>query len=170
MTSWPRSVGRGMWCPRDRVPVMWVSLNERSERMKRRYERVRVHGSPPQRCIPLLGIPSRIMETETITQAASDATTDAQKSTGGKKHKTHDSATMTTHADVHRGKQGDKDSEGTTAAPKEKQKRIAACDVCRLRRVKCVKLEGEPRCKGCVDLNRGCTYEYMPKKPGPPNP
>lgn len=76
---------------------------------------------------------------------------------------------------------------------REKQKRIAACDVCRLRKVKCVKNpagsgndaaaadgseekgkqtagSGGERCIGCTELNRECTYEYLPKRPGPPNP
>lgn len=101
---------------------------------------------------------------------------DTKKPTNGKKLKAHGATmstatTTATSADL-KGKDIDRDTDGAaaSAAAKEKQKRIAACDVCRLRKVKCVKLDGEPRCNGCVDLNRECTYEYLPKKPGPPNP
>lgn len=55
-----------------------------------------------------------------------------------------------------------------------KRKRIAACDVCRMRKVRCLKDPNNPspdgRCQGCVELNRECSYLYAPRKPGPPNP
>ena len=111
----------------------------------------------------------RIMEIESAPGSAGEH----RRPANGKKHRAHGATMASTTAgaatitDV-KGKDADK--EAADGAVREKQKRIAACDVCRLRKVKCVKPDGEPRCNGCVDLNRECTYEYMPKKPGPPNP
>lgn len=49
------------------------------------------------------------------------------------------------------------------------KKRSVSCDVCRARKVKCVKPEGVMRCEGCVTLDQHCTYTHERKKPGPAN-
>lgn len=49
------------------------------------------------------------------------------------------------------------------------KKRSVSCDVCRARKVKCVKPEGAMRCEGCVTLDQHCTYTHERKKPGPAN-
>ena len=46
------------------------------------------------------------------------------------------------------------------------------CDACRARKVRCARENPEdPRqaCKHCIALGIPCTYEYQPKKRGPPN-
>lgn len=49
------------------------------------------------------------------------------------------------------------------------KKRPVSCDVCRARKVKCVKQEGAERCDGCVSLDQVCSYTHERKKPGPAN-
>lgn len=51
----------------------------------------------------------------------------------------------------------------------EGKKRLPSCDLCRARKVKCVKNEGSPRCEGCQSLNQRCEYTYERRKPGPVN-
>jgi hypothetical protein len=51
----------------------------------------------------------------------------------------------------------------------DSKKRSVSCDVCRARKVKCVKPEGAARCEGCVTLDQHCTYTHERKKPGPAN-
>jgi hypothetical protein len=51
----------------------------------------------------------------------------------------------------------------------DSKKRSVSCDVCRARKVKCVKPEGAARCEGCVSLDQHCTYTHERKKPGPAN-
>ncbi|KAH7097717.1 fungal-specific transcription factor domain-containing protein [Auriculariales sp. MPI-PUGE-AT-0066] len=47
------------------------------------------------------------------------------------------------------------------------------CDACRARKVKCAREgpEDDPQgpCKHCISLGIPCTYDYQPKKRGPPN-
>ncbi|EJD35204.1 hypothetical protein AURDEDRAFT_117434 [Auricularia subglabra TFB-10046 SS5] len=57
---------------------------------------------------------------------------------------------------------------------KPKRKRQSqSCDACRARKVKCAREGGEDdpqqACKHCVSLGIPCTYDYQPKKRGPPN-
>lgn len=51
----------------------------------------------------------------------------------------------------------------------ETRKRPQSCDVCRARKVKCVKPAGAVRCEGCVSLDQICKYTHERKKPGPAN-
>lgn len=51
----------------------------------------------------------------------------------------------------------------------DSKKRPVSCDVCRARKVKCVKQEGAERCEGCVTLDQVCSYTHERKKPGPAN-
>ncbi|TFK52198.1 hypothetical protein OE88DRAFT_1678200 [Heliocybe sulcata] len=47
-----------------------------------------------------------------------------------------------------------------------------SCDACRARKVRCARENPEDQsqpCKHCVALGIPCTYEYQPKKRGPPN-
>jgi len=63
----------------------------------------------------------------------------------------------------------------------KKAKQQQSCDACRIRKVKC---EAPPEdgvddslgfdklkstCKHCLGVGLQCTYEYIPKKRGPPN-
>ncbi|KIL67868.1 hypothetical protein M378DRAFT_73055 [Amanita muscaria Koide BX008] len=46
------------------------------------------------------------------------------------------------------------------------------CDACRARKVRCVRESPDDQkqtCKHCIALGIPCTYEYQPKKRGPPN-
>ncbi|KAF5369496.1 hypothetical protein D9758_002585 [Tetrapyrgos nigripes] len=56
---------------------------------------------------------------------------------------------------------------------KSKRKRQSqSCDACRARKVRCARENpDDPKqsCKHCVTLGIPCTYEYQPKKRGPPN-
>lgn len=52
---------------------------------------------------------------------------------------------------------------------KEAKKRTQSCDVCRARKVKCVKQLDAPRCEGCIALDQRCEYTHERKKPGPAN-
>lgn len=56
-----------------------------------------------------------------------------------------------------------------TDGQKEAKKRTQSCDVCRARKVKCVKQPDAPRCEGCVALDQRCEYTHERKKPGPAN-
>ncbi|ORX37458.1 fungal-specific transcription factor domain-domain-containing protein [Kockovaella imperatae] len=47
-------------------------------------------------------------------------------------------------------------------------KRTLSCDLCRVRKVKCVKT-GQSKCQGCLGLNRECEFTHVRKKPGPVN-
>ena len=51
---------------------------------------------------------------------------------------------------------------------KELKKRLPSCDLCRLRKVKCVKT-GENNCEGCISLDQTCEYTHERRKPGPAN-
>ncbi|KAH9925558.1 fungal-specific transcription factor domain-containing protein [Fomitopsis serialis] len=63
------------------------------------------------------------------------------------------------------------------ASPEEsskvKRKRQSqSCDACRARKVRCARENpDDPKtsCKHCIALNIPCTYDYQPKKRGPPN-
>ncbi|KAG6833428.1 hypothetical protein H0H87_006794 [Tephrocybe sp. NHM501043] len=56
---------------------------------------------------------------------------------------------------------------------KTKRKRQSqSCDACRARKVRCARENPEDAkqsCKHCVTLGIPCTYDYQPKKRGPPN-
>ncbi|KAJ7600962.1 fungal-specific transcription factor domain-containing protein [Mycena floridula] len=56
---------------------------------------------------------------------------------------------------------------------KSKRKRQSqSCDACRARKVRCARENPEDQkqsCKHCISLQIPCTYEYQPKKRGPPN-
>ncbi|KAF8908951.1 fungal-specific transcription factor domain-containing protein [Gymnopilus junonius] len=56
---------------------------------------------------------------------------------------------------------------------KSKRKRQSqSCDACRARKVRCARENPEdPKqsCKHCITLGIPCTYDYQPKKRGPPN-
>ena len=50
--------------------------------------------------------------------------------------------------------------------------RATGCDACRARKVRCARENpDDPKtsCKHCIALNIPCTYDYQPKKRGPPN-
>jgi hypothetical protein len=54
------------------------------------------------------------------------------------------------------------------------RKRTQSCDICRVRKVKCVRPDDDDgsagpntRCKQCEANDANCTYAYVPKKPGP---
>jgi hypothetical protein len=51
----------------------------------------------------------------------------------------------------------------------DKPKRTPSCDLCRARKVRCVKSEGQDRCEGCQNLNQRCEFTHERKKPGPAN-
>jgi hypothetical protein len=54
----------------------------------------------------------------------------------------------------------------------EKLTADAGCDACRARKVKCTRDDPEDSrqsCKHCISLGIPCTYDYQPKKRGPPN-
>lgn len=48
-------------------------------------------------------------------------------------------------------------------------KRLPSCDLCRARKVKCIKNSMADRCEGCVSLDQDCEYTHERKKPGPAN-
>ncbi|KAJ7288465.1 fungal-specific transcription factor domain-containing protein [Mycena rebaudengoi] len=60
-----------------------------------------------------------------------------------------------------------------TQNSKSKRKRQSqSCDACRARKVRCARENpDDPKqsCKHCVTLGIPCTYDYQPKKRGPPN-
>lgn len=48
----------------------------------------------------------------------------------------------------------------------------SGCDACRARKVRCAREDpDDPKqsCKHCIALGIPCTYDYQPKKRGPPN-
>ncbi|KAG1872355.1 fungal-specific transcription factor domain-containing protein [Suillus subalutaceus] len=65
-------------------------------------------------------------------------------------------------------------NESTTAenSRSQRKRQSQSCDACRARKVRCVRenLEDPKQsCKHCVALGIPCTYDYRPKKRGPPN-
>lgn len=63
------------------------------------------------------------------------------------------------------------DSDSPQAA---KRKRPQSCDTCRSRKIKCVRLQvdgldpmGDNRCVQCRAIDAKCTFDYVPKRPGP---
>ncbi|KAJ7147557.1 fungal-specific transcription factor domain-containing protein [Mycena crocata] len=60
-----------------------------------------------------------------------------------------------------------------TQNSKSKRKRQSqSCDACRARKVRCAREnpdDSKQSCKHCITLGIPCTYEYQPKKRGPPN-
>lgn len=55
-----------------------------------------------------------------------------------------------------------------------KKKRPQSCDTCRSRKIKCVRLQvdgldnsGDDRCVQCRAIDAKCTFDYIPKRPGP---
>ncbi|KAI0084784.1 fungal-specific transcription factor domain-containing protein [Irpex rosettiformis] len=63
--------------------------------------------------------------------------------------------------------------DGSENGNKIKRKRQSqSCDACRARKVRCARENpDDPKqsCKHCIALGIPCTYEYQPKKRGPPN-
>ncbi|KAG1745856.1 fungal-specific transcription factor domain-containing protein [Suillus paluster] len=54
----------------------------------------------------------------------------------------------------------------------QRKRQSQSCDACRARKVRCVRenLEDPKQsCKHCIALGIPCTYDYQPKKRGPPN-
>ncbi|WVQ69634.1 uncharacterized protein L199_007854 [Kwoniella botswanensis] len=51
-----------------------------------------------------------------------------------------------------------------TTTPKQRQ---PSCDLCRKRKVKCVKPPFATQCEGCSALGQECEYKYSRRKPGP---
>lgn len=51
----------------------------------------------------------------------------------------------------------------------EAPKRSESCDVCRARKVKCVREPGAIRCEGCAALDQDCVNTHERRKPGPSN-
>ncbi|KAN0063684.1 hypothetical protein ACQY0O_003733 [Thecaphora frezii] len=58
--------------------------------------------------------------------------------------------------------------------PPAKRKRPQSCDTCRSRKIKCVRLQVEglepgadQRCVQCRAIEAKCTFDYVPKRPGP---
>ncbi|KAI0338895.1 hypothetical protein BDW22DRAFT_1415318 [Trametopsis cervina] len=65
------------------------------------------------------------------------------------------------------------DDQGASENSKIKRKRQSqSCDACRARKVRCARENpDDPKqsCKHCIALGIPCTYDYQPKKRGPPN-
>ncbi|KAF8478195.1 fungal-specific transcription factor domain-containing protein [Russula ochroleuca] len=63
--------------------------------------------------------------------------------------------------------------EGHSECSKIKRKRQSqSCDACRARKVRCARDnpdDSQSSCKHCITLGIPCTYDYQPKKRGPPN-
>ncbi|KIK69662.1 hypothetical protein GYMLUDRAFT_34056 [Collybiopsis luxurians FD-317 M1] len=56
--------------------------------------------------------------------------------------------------------------------PTKRKRQSQSCDACRARKVRCARENPEDAkqsCKHCITLGIPCTYEYQPKKRGPPN-
>ena len=53
--------------------------------------------------------------------------------------------------------------------PSRPQKRIPSCDICRARKVKCIKSPSAEKCDGCVKLDVDCEYTIARRNPGPIN-
>lgn len=60
-------------------------------------------------------------------------------------------------------------SSSSAAAAAAAKKRMQSCDICRIRKVKCIRLDesGMGKCRQCESNDAQCTYTYIPKKPGP---
>ncbi|PWN31912.1 uncharacterized protein FA14DRAFT_162256 [Meira miltonrushii] len=71
------------------------------------------------------------------------------------------SATNTTNATA--------SASSAAAAAAAAKKRMQSCDICRIRKVKCIRLDetGMGKCRQCESNDAQCTYTYVPKKPGP---
>ncbi|KAL1407482.1 hypothetical protein Q8F55_006915 [Vanrija albida] len=87
------------------------------------------------------------------------------------------SSSTTPRAQLGSRKRKDAESEGDEKKPK-KTRQTQSCDACRARKVKCDRPppgstpEGVPTkdyCTHCHSLGMKCTFEYKPKKRGPPN-
>ncbi|KNZ80907.1 Transcriptional activator protein acu-15 [Termitomyces sp. J132] len=63
--------------------------------------------------------------------------------------------------------------EASSESIKSKRKRQSqSCDACRARKVRCAREnpdDAKQSCKHCITLGIPCTYDYQPKKRGPPN-
>ncbi|KAF9241138.1 hypothetical protein BU15DRAFT_61093 [Melanogaster broomeanus] len=63
--------------------------------------------------------------------------------------------------------------DSATENSKNKRKRQSqSCDACRARKVRCARdnpEDSKQSCKHCIALGIPCTYDYQPKKRGPPN-
>lgn len=60
-------------------------------------------------------------------------------------------------------------AEAAAAAAAAAKKRMQSCDICRIRKVKCIRTDepGMSKCRQCESNDAQCTYTYVPKKPGP---
>lgn len=60
-------------------------------------------------------------------------------------------------------------SSAAASAAAAAKKRMQSCDICRIRKVKCIRLDesGLGKCRQCESNDAQCTYTYVPKKPGP---
>ncbi|KAL1715407.1 fungal-specific transcription factor domain-containing protein [Schizophyllum commune] len=64
------------------------------------------------------------------------------------------------------------DSKDVSTEKKARKRQSQSCDACRARKVRCARENPEDAktsCKHCISLGIPCTYEYQPKKRGPPN-
>ncbi|THH19098.1 hypothetical protein EW146_g2012 [Bondarzewia mesenterica] len=55
---------------------------------------------------------------------------------------------------------------------RQSQSEFSGCDACRARKVRCAREnpdDPQSSCKHCIALGIPCTYDYQPKKRGPPN-
>ncbi|CBQ70179.1 conserved hypothetical protein [Sporisorium reilianum SRZ2] len=62
----------------------------------------------------------------------------------------------------------------STSQQAAKRKRPQSCDTCRSRKIKCVRLQvdgldasADNRCVQCRAIDAKCTFDYIPKRPGP---
>ncbi|KAJ7212254.1 fungal-specific transcription factor domain-containing protein [Mycena pura] len=63
-------------------------------------------------------------------------------------------------------------SSATPPSEEERSQNSKSCDACRARKVRCARENpDDPKqsCKHCITLGIPCTYDYQPKKRGPPN-
>ncbi|CAO3683758.1 unnamed protein product [Rhizopus microsporus] len=51
----------------------------------------------------------------------------------------------------------------------QKRRNVRACDFCRIKKTKCIIMEGYKTCKNCILAEEGCTYNIPIKKRGPPS-
>nr|QWQ79358.1 Zn 2Cys6 transcription factor [Sanghuangporus sanghuang] len=61
---------------------------------------------------------------------------------------------------------------GKNLKPIKRKRQSQSCDACRARKVRCARdNQDDPQtsCKHCIALGIPCTYDYQPKKRGPPN-
>ncbi|KAH7340535.1 hypothetical protein B0J17DRAFT_323591 [Rhizoctonia solani] len=61
---------------------------------------------------------------------------------------------------------------GDDADRPKRKRQSQSCDACRARKVRCARENPEDQnssCKHCQALDIPCTYDYQPKKRGPPN-